>query len=95
MFTGRLDVQHRRRHWNQWQSVTRVATRLEAVRRTADDEYVEEVKKREKNIRGATQTTDVKNAQAEKKIADLETTVDDYKRVGSEQEGDRPDEVTY
>ena len=58
----------------------RVATRLEAVRRTADDEYVEEVKKREKNIRGASQTTEVKNAQAEKKIADLETAVDDYKR---------------
>ena len=33
----------------------RVASRLETVRKTADNEYVEEVKKREKNILGAGQ----------------------------------------
>jgi len=40
----------------------RVATRLEAVHRTADDEYVDEVKKRERNIRGATQAPEVRDA---------------------------------
>ena len=57
----------------------RVATRLEAVRRTADDEYVDEVKKRERNIRGATQAPEARDAQAERKMADLETAVDKYR----------------
>jgi len=55
------------------EDAVRVASRLEAVRKTADDEYVEEVKKREKNIRGAAQPP-------EKKIAELETTVDSYRK---------------
>jgi len=58
----------------------RVATRLEAVRRTADDEYVDEVKKRERNIRGATQAPEARDAQAERKMADLETAVDKYRK---------------
>jgi len=58
----------------------RVATRLEAVRRTADDEYVDEVKKRKRNIRGATQAPEATDAQAERKIADLETAVDKYRK---------------
>jgi len=71
----RLKIQGRDTEHATLEDALRVATRLEAVCKTADDEYVDEVKKRKRNIQGATQAPEARDAQAEKQIADLETAV--------------------
>ena len=65
----------------------RVACRLEAIRRTADDERLDEVKNREKNIRAVevkspvsnSNETTAANGETEQRVKGLETTVSEYR----------------
>ena len=50
----------------------RVACRLEAIRKTVDDEHVEDAKRKEKNIRGVTRPSENGSKdQTEKKCLNL------------------------
>ena len=60
-----------------------VACRLEAIRRTADTDRVEEAKHREKNIRAVevkARTTNETIGKSEQKVKELEPTVDEYRK---------------
>jgi len=58
----------------------RVACRLEAIRKTADDERLDDVRRREKNIRGVQRQEGMTAEQVGGKIADLEKTVAECKK---------------
>ena len=61
----------------------RIACRLEAVRRTADDDRVEEAKHREKNIRAVEVKAPASNetiGKSEQKVKELESTVEEYRK---------------